>query len=184
MCIVYTYPGIGKVDYIPITVYSLSLNNIPQMSSFPAIVFYGFRNVLDIFPVTGNRWPEVMVICGECLWIITKPGQRHLSNHIKLQTTKYVIEQTQKIKVLVIFITSGFSNLSTINNIISKVNYRLLVLREVFKYSVYHTKNILTNSIILSVIRYASPILNSSSTNHLSKLQVIIMKCSRPILGI
>ena len=67
------------------------------------------------------------------LLIITKPGQRHLSNHIKLQTTKYVIEQTQKIKELGIFITSGFSNLATINNIISKVNYRLLVLREVFK---------------------------------------------------
>ena len=116
--------------------------------------------------------------------MITKLGQRHLSSHIKLQTTKYVIEQSQKIKGLGIFITSGFTNLATINNIISKVNYRLSVLREVFKYSTYRTRKILTNSIILSVIRYASPVLISSSTNHLSKLQVMIMKCSRPILGI
>ena len=53
--IVHTYPSIGIVDYIPITVHSFSFNNIPQMSSFRAIIFYGFRNVLDIFPVTGNR---------------------------------------------------------------------------------------------------------------------------------
>ena len=97
--------------------------------------------------------------------------------------TSVVIEQTQKIKVLGIFITSGFTNIATINNIISKVNYRMLVLREVFKYSVYRTKKILTNSIVMSVIRYASPILISSSNSQLSKLQVMIMKCSRPILG-
>ena len=118
------------------------------------------------------------------LLIITKPGQRHLSSNIKLQTTKYIINQSQKINILGIFITSGFTNLANINNTISKVNYRISVLRELFKYSTYRTKKILTNSIILSVIRYASPILISSSTNHLSKLQVMIMKCSRPILGI
>ena len=81
------------------------------------------------------------------LLIITKPAQRYLYNNIELQTTQYIIEQTHKIKVLGIFITSGFSNLATINTIISKVNYRLLVLREVFKYSAYRTKIILTNSI-------------------------------------
>ena len=81
------------------------------------------------------------------LLIITKPAQRYLYNNIELQTTQYIIEQTHKIKVLGIFITSGFSNLATINNIISKVNYRQLVLREVFKYSAYRTKIILTNSI-------------------------------------
>ena len=81
------------------------------------------------------------------LLIITKPAQRYLSSNIKLQTTQYIIEQTHKIKVLGIFITSGFSNLATINNIIFKVNYRQLVLREVFKYSAYRTKIILTNSI-------------------------------------
>ena len=41
----------------------------------------------------------------------------------------------------------------------------------------------LTNSIIISIIRYASPILISSSNIQISKLPVLIMKCSRPILG-
>ena len=41
----------------------------------------------------------------------------------------------------------------------------------------------LTNSIIISVIRYASPIFINSNNSSLSKLQTLIMKCSRPILG-
>ena len=41
----------------------------------------------------------------------------------------------------------------------------------------------LTNSIIISVIRYPACIVISSNNATLSKLQVLIMKCSRPILG-
>ena len=96
--------------------------------------FYNINNLL----INSNK---------SKLLIITKPAQRYLYNNIEPQTTQYIIEQTHKIKVLGIFITSGFSNLATINTIISKVNYRLLLLREVFKYSAYRTKIILTNSI-------------------------------------
>ena len=56
-------------------------------------------------------------------------------------------------------------------------------LKEIFKYSSVRTKKILTNSIIVSVIRYAAPILINSNNTLISKLQVVLMKCSRPILG-
>ena len=108
---------------------------------------------------------------------------RHLCINIKLHTSQYIIEQSTKIKILGIFITSGFSNIATINNIISKVNYRLNTLKEIFKYSSARTKRILTNSIIISVIRQAAPILINSNNSLISKLQVVLMKCSRPILG-
>ena len=45
------------------------------------------------------------------------------------------------------------------------------------------TKLMLTNSFIISVIKYAAPILINSNHNLLSKLQVLIMKSVRPILG-
>ena len=117
------------------------------------------------------------------LLLITKPTLRHLWKNIKLHTSQYIIEQSIRIKVLGIYITSGFSNIATINNIISKVNYCLNILKEIFKYSSVRTKKILTNSIIVSVIRYAAPILINSNNTLISKLQVVLIKCSRPILG-
>ena len=82
-----------------------------------------------------------------------------------------------------IYITSGFSNIATINNPISKVHYRLPVLRKFFKYTNFTTGKILNDSIIMSVIRYASPILISSIKNHILKLQVYLMRCSHLLLG-
>ena len=41
----------------------------------------------------------------------------------------------------------------------------------------------LTNSLIISVFRYASPLLINSSAIKIKKLQVLLMKCIRPILG-
>ena len=102
------------------------------------------------------------------LLIITKPNLRNITSQIKLQANKYTIEQSQKIKVLGIFNTSGFDNTATVNSIISKVNFRLTVLDEIFKY--IRTKLMLTNSIIVSVIQYAAPILISSNNKLISKL--------------
>ena len=49
------------------------------------------------------------------LLIILKPSIRHLTNNIKLQANRYVIEQSHKIKVLGIFISSGFNNITVVN---------------------------------------------------------------------
>ena len=91
------------------------------------------------------------------LLVITKSSLRKLSKSLIVQANKYTIYQSTKIKVLGIYITSGFCNTATINNTISKINYRASVLKEVFKYSNFRTKLMLTNLLILSVIRYASP---------------------------
>merc|ERR1712082_215648 len=98
-------------------------------------------------------------------------------------TTQYIIEQSSKIKVLGVYITAGLSNLATINNMISKINYRKNILKEVFKYSNERTKRMVTNCLIISVFRYASPLLINSSAIEINKLQVLLMKCTRPILG-
>ena len=64
------------------------------------------------------------------LLIITNASLRQYTSSIKLQANKYLIDQSTKIKVLGIFISSGFNNIATINSTISKVNYRLVVLKE------------------------------------------------------
>ena len=78
---------------------------------------------------------------------------------------------------------SGFNHIATINSTISKVNHRLSILKEIFKYANFHNNLILNNSLNIRVIGYYSLILFSSSNNLILKLQVLLMKCSCPILG-
>merc|ERR1712177_192820 len=89
-----------------------------------------------------------------------------------------------KIKVLGIFFTSGLSNHANISNIISKINHRMYTMREAFGFSSKKSKTIFLKSMVISVIRYCSPILIDSEVKVLEKLQTQLMKCTRPILGI
>ena len=69
-----------------------------------------------------------------------------MTKDINLIASDYVIEQSNRIKVLGIYITSGLSNQSNINIIVSKINYRQQLLREIFKYCDNRTKRILSTS--------------------------------------
>ena len=81
------------------------------------------------------------------------------------------------------FITSELSNYTNINHIVSKVNFCLSILNGIFKFARKSTKLILINSLIISVFRYCSPILVDSDAKMIDKLQTLLMKCTRPILG-
>ena len=67
------------------------------------------------------------------LLIICKPIYRNNVKNVVLLANQYIIQQSTKIKILGIFITSGLSNIATLNNIISKVNFRSSVLKGIFK---------------------------------------------------
>ena len=105
------------------------------------------------------------------------------TNSIVLRTSQVVIEQVQKVKALGMYISSGLTNHANVSNIISKVNFRLSVLREVFKYAEYRTKIILMNSLVVSIFRYGCPLLIDSNAIIINKLQTLLMKCARQILG-
>merc|ERR1712112_521259 len=96
---------------------------------------------------------------------------------------EYIIGQKDKIKVLGVFFTSGLTNHVNISNIISKVNFRMFSMREAFKFSSKKSKTIFFKSMVLSVIRYCCPILVDSDAKTIDKLQTLLMKCTRPILG-
>ena len=115
--------------------------------------------------------------------IACKPIHRESVSNIKLTTTDFIVEQVNKVKALDIFITSGLTNHAMTNNIISKVNYRLSILRGVFKFCDRRTKTILMNSLVISIFRYCCPILLNSNLSILSKLQTQLLKCTRYILG-
>ena len=76
-----------------------------------------------------------------------------------LNAGEYLIEQVDKIKVLGVFFTSGLSNHANISNIISKINHRMYTMKEAFGFSSKKSKIIFLKAIVVSVIRYCSPIL-------------------------
>merc|ERR1711954_2013 len=100
-----------------------------------------------------------------------------------LKAGDYIIEQKDKIKVLGIFFTSGLTNYVNISNIISKVNFRMYTMKEAFNFSSKKSKIIFVKSMVLSIIRYCSPILIDNDVKMIDKLQTLLMKCTRLILG-
>ena len=60
--------------------------------------------------------------------VIFQPNLRPNTNTDQLNTTNYTIKQSKKVKILGIYVTSGLCNNATINDIISKVYYRLNIL--------------------------------------------------------
>ena len=115
--------------------------------------------------------------------IACKPHHRASVSNIKLTTTDFIVEQVNKVKALGIFITSGLTNHTMTNNIIAKVNFRLSMLRGVFKFCDNRTKTILINSLVISIFQYCCPMLVNSNSSMLSKLQSQLLKCTRYILG-
>merc|ERR1712115_313235 len=113
-------------------------------------------------------------------------GRQNKRDEVKnfvLRAGEYIIEQKDKIKVLGIYFTSGLTNHVNISNIISKVNFRMYSMREAFNFLSKKSKIIFFKSKVLSVIRYCSPILIDSDAKMIDKLQTLLMKCTRPILG-
>merc|ERR1712240_617884 len=118
------------------------------------------------------------------LMVVCRPNKREEVKNFVLTAGEYIIEQVDKIKVLGVFFTSGLSNHANISNIISKINHRMYTMREAFGFSSKKSKIIFLKAMVISVIRYCSPILIDSEVKVLDKLQTQLMKCTRPILGI
>merc|ERR1712240_340878 len=115
--------------------------------------------------------------------IICKASLRTPTLHIKLNTTNFVIEQAKKVKILETYFSPGLCNIINVNSIISKVNYRLNIIRKVTKYTNFRTSKIIITSIILNVFKYAAPLMINTDVRSLQKINTLLLKCTRPILG-
>merc|ERR1712175_8816 len=116
------------------------------------------------------------------LMVVCRQNKRDEVKNFVLKAGEYIIQQRDKIKVLGVYFTSGLTNHVNISNIISKVNYRMYVMKEAFNFSNKKSKIIFFKSMVLSVIRYCSPLLIDSEAKLIDKLQTLLMKCTRPIL--
>merc|ERR1712240_711096 len=107
------------------------------------------------------------------LMVVCKPNRREEVRNFVLRAGDYIIGQKDKIKVLGIFFSSGLTNHVNVSNIISKVNFGMFAMREAFKFSNKKSKIIFFKSMVLSVIRYCSPLLVDGDAKIIDKLQTV-----------
>ena len=90
----------------------------------------------------------------------------------------YIIEQSDKIKILGLYFTNGLDNGPNISKIIQKVNYRVNILRKITKLTNIKTSLILYYSLILSIFNYCIGCFVNNSFKQNQKLNSLINKCS------
>ena len=164
------------IQYMDDSTTMITTNDINNIKTYIDKFFITLEQYYKINKLTLNPdKTKFMIIC--------KPSTRHLTKNIVLNTTDYVINQCDKVKILGIFISAGLSHLATINQIISKVNYRLNLLKKVFKYTKHRTSLMVMNSVIISVFKYACPIIIDANASLHKKLNTLLLRCSRVILG-
>ena len=118
-------------------------------------------------------------------FIITfKPPHRHTTKDIIIQAAQCVIKQSDKLKILGVYITSGLHQTPNVNNIISKVNHRVNILNKITRFTNTKTSLILYNSLVTSVFSYCASNMINANAKQLTKLNVLLNKCTHRILGI
>ena len=105
--------------------------------------------------------------------IICPPKLRQYTKNIVINAANYIIEQSTFVKILGIYFTNSLDNTKNVNKIISKVNYRINILKNVIKYINIKTSNMLYKSMIVSVFTYCLPNMINMNAPSLNKLSVL-----------
>lgn len=113
------------VQYVDDSSNIVSSNEIHQLQIYINSYFKvieGFYNLNKL--LINSDKTKLLISC--------KPKYCNVTSNMILQANKYVINQSHKISVLGTFITYSLTNTAMINNIISKVNFLISALKEVF----------------------------------------------------
>ena len=113
------------------------------------------------------------------LMLTCRPQHRNIIKDIYLQAGDFIIKQSNKVKILGIYFTSGLTNEPNVQEIIKKVSFRLSILSKITKFTNIKTSLVLFNSIIISVFAYCIENLMDIDHKHQNKLNVLINKCTQ-----
>ena len=101
-----------------------------------------------------------------------------------MTASNYTIQQSDSIKILGIHYTKTFDNTKNFNTIISKVSYRLNTIKGILAMAPIKTKVIVSTSLLISIIRYGAGRMTNLTDNQISKINSLMLRISRYILGI
>ena len=100
-----------------------------------------------------------------------------------MRADNHIVKQVDKIKILGFYIQSNLSNHSQIQKLISNLSNRLYNVKKIGSKTKFSSRLILIKSIILRKINYTLPLLINSTQRQLERLNVIINKSCRIIIG-
>ena len=107
-------------------------------------------------------------------FIITyKPMHRQTTKDIIIQAGEYIIKQSDKLKILGIYITSGLDQTPNVNNIISKVNHRINILNKITKFTNIKKSLILYSSLVISVFSYCANNMINTNCKQLNSMSYL-----------
>ena len=164
------------VQYVDDSTTMMSTNDTKDIKKYIDNYFNILEHFYTINKLTLNQDKTKFMV-------IVKPSKRHMTNELVLNTTDFIIRQVDKVKILGIYFTAGLSHTATVNSVISRVNFRLKILRNVFRYTSKRTSLMIMNACILSIFKYACPVLIDSNINLQHKMNTLLIKCTHMILG-
>ena len=95
----------------------------------------------------------------------------------------YKVNQVPKVKILGHIIQSNLSNDQQINKTISNINNRLYNIKNLGTKTQIKSRTILVKAIVIGKLNYALALLSNSTKQQLQKLNTLITKSCRVIIG-
>ena len=96
---------------------------------------------------------------------------------------KYRVKQVEKVEILGFQIQSNLHNDAQITKTISNINNRIYNIRKLGNKTKFETRRTLVKSIIIGKLNYAIPLLSNSTKLQLQKLNSLIIKSCKAIIG-
>merc|ERR1712240_35946 len=125
--------------------------------------------------IINQEKTELMIIC--------KNGNRKNSKTIQMYVDNYKVKQVEKVKILGFQIQSNLHNDAQITKTISNINNRLYNIKKLGSQTKFKTRRTIVKSIIIGKLNYAIPLLSNSTKLQLQKLNSLIIKSCKAIIG-
>ena len=134
------------------------------------------RNVYNTNKLIINRdKTEIMIAC--------KNRHRKMTKNIQMYADEFKVKQVNQVKILGFLIQSNLHNDSQIGKTISNINNRLYNIKNLGNQTQFKTRRTLVKSIVIGKLNYALPLLSNSTQSQLQKLNTLITKSYKVIMG-
>merc|ERR1712240_428773 len=97
--------------------------------------------------------------------------------------TNTKVKQVDKVKILAFQIQSNLHNNAQISKTISNINNILYNIRKLGNQTKFKTRRTLVKSIVIGKLNYVLPLLSNSTKQQLHKLNSLIIKSCKNIIG-